>query len=196
MSDSRWYADLVCAAEYDRFSIVAFAPPEVQEAVEALRRQLPPSGRPIMAAHVTLKGTFVEPRDLDDIAREVDRVCAAAAPFTIAAGEIHVSSGPETGGVLLAVQPSDALMALHQELVAALRDRCETIYGMEITGTFRPHLTIVQQIPVAALAGAQDLVERASPRYTFAVTEAVLVGRRGGRQWEPLRTTPIGSTSR
>ncbi len=184
------------AADYDRFSIVAFAPPEVREAVEALRRQLPPSGRPIMAAHVTLKGTFVRPRELDEIAREVDRVCAGAAPFAIAAGEVHVSSGPESGGIALTVEPSEGLMALHRQLAAALRDRCETIYGMELTGTFRPHLTIVQQIPAAALAGAQELVARAAPRFTFPATEAVLVGRRGGRRWEPLRTAPIGSRGR
>lgn len=124
------------------------------------------------------------------------RPVSRSARSTGTAGEIHVSSGPETGGIALAVEPSESLMALHRQLVAALQGRCETIYDMELTGTFRPHLTIVQQIPAATVAGAQELVARTPHRFSFPATEAVLVGRHGGRRWEPLRAAPIGSRGR
>ena len=52
------------AEDYDRFSVVAFASPAVQDAVAALRQRLPPPGVSMLAAHVTIKGTFIQPTDL------------------------------------------------------------------------------------------------------------------------------------
>jgi 2'-5' RNA ligase len=179
-------------APYDRFSIVAFAPPEIREAVEALRQQLPPSGRPIMPAHVTLKGTFVEPGDLGQIADVVRQTCATASPITITTTGIHVFGG-EGGGVALAVGESEPLMSLHRLLVARLRGQCRTIYSMEgTTAAFHPHLTLVQQVPASVLDAARMLVERAALQCTFQAREASLVGRRGGTVWETLAAFPIG----
>ncbi len=56
------------AADCDHFAVVICAPPDVRDHVAAQRRQAPPSGRPMMAAHVTAKGSFVRPIDLDRIA--------------------------------------------------------------------------------------------------------------------------------
>ena len=183
---------MITATDYDRFSVVTFAPPDIREAVDALRRQLPPSGRPIMAAHVTIKGTFVDPVDLDEITEVIRGACAEAAPFDVTTSHVHTFSGPDAGGVALLVEPSDAFLALHRRLVEDLHTHCRTIYDMELTNTFRPHLTIVQQIPIGLVAGSRSLVEAAQSRYTFPATEAVLVGRRIGQAWESLRAMQIG----
>jgi 2'-5' RNA ligase len=178
---------------YDRFSIVTFAPPEIREAVDALRRQLPPSGRPIMQAHVTLKGTFVEPRNLDEIAAVIRRDCATAEPISIVTTGVQVFGG-EGGGVAFSVSESEPLIALHRRLVSDLRGLCNTIYSMEGEyGTFHPHLTLVQQLPAAVLDDARRLADRAGSEWTFPAREAALVGRRGGTAWEALLTFPIGS---
>ena len=180
-------------AEYDRFSVVVFAPPEIRVAVETLRRRLPPSGRPIMQAHVTIKGTFVEPRDLDEIASAISQACADAAPFRLATTGIRVFER-EGGGVGLAIQETEPFFALHQRLVADLGPLCRTIYEAELTGTFHPHLTIVQQLPAEAIEPARAAVEAANLLVEFPATEASLVGRRGGAVWETLQSFPIGST--
>lgn len=180
------------AAEYDRFSIVAFAPPEDRAAVDELRRRLPPSGRPILQAHVTLKGTFVEPGDLDKIADAIEKACADASSFPLTTTGIRVF-GREGGGIGLAIQESDAFFALHRRLAADLASLCRTIYEAELTNTFHPHLTIVQQIPVSAIEPARATVESANLHIDFPATEASLVARRAGQAWESLRSFPIGT---
>ncbi|HEU5314562.1 MAG TPA: 2'-5' RNA ligase family protein [Chloroflexota bacterium] len=178
--------------DYDRFSIVAFAPPDVRERVDALRRQLPPSGRPIMQAHVTLKGTFVEPYDLDVIVSAIERTCAAAEPFRLTTTGIRVFTR-EGGGVGLAIQEVEPFFTLHRRLAADLQPLCRTIYEAELTGDFHPHLTIVQQLPANAIDPARAAVEAADLHIDFAAEEASLVGRRNGQVWETLRAFPIGS---
>ena len=177
--------------EYDRFSIVAFAPPDVRERVDTLRRKLPPSGRPIMRAHVTIKGTFVEPVDLDEIARVIAQACAAATPFRLTTTGIRVFDR-EGGGVGLAIQETEPFFALHHRLVADLQPLCRTIYEAELTQIFHPHLTIVQQLPAEALEPARAVVEAANLHVDFPATEASLVARRAGTAWETLQSFPIG----
>ena len=180
------------AGDYDRFSIVAFAPPADRAAVDELRRRLPPSGRPILQAHVTIKGTFVEPSDLDQIADAIEKACAGAAPFRLTTTGIRVFDR-EGGGVGLAIQESDAFFALHRRLAADLGPLCRTIYEAELTNTFHPHLTIVQQIPASAIEPARATVEAANLHIDFPATEASLVGRRTGHAWETLQSFPLGT---
>jgi 2'-5' RNA ligase len=198
MSDARGArsddAPALDPTHYDRFSIVTFAPAEIRDAVDALRRQLPPSGRPIMQAHVTLKGTFVEPGDLAEIAKVIRRDCAEAAPISLTTTGVQVFGG-EGGGVALSIAESEPLMALHRRLVADLRVLCRTTYSMEgASGAFHPHLTLVQQLPAAVLEEARRLAEQAAFQWTFPAREAALVGRRGGTIWETLRAFPMGTT--
>jgi hypothetical protein len=56
------------ASDDDRFSIVAFASEPLRALIEDLRTRLPPSGRPILAPHVTVVRPFVAPSDLEPIA--------------------------------------------------------------------------------------------------------------------------------
>jgi len=180
------------AGDYDRFSVVAFAPPDIRETVDALRRTLPPSGRPILQAHVTLKGTFVDPQDLDEIATRVRQASAEATPFTISTTDLHLFSG-EGGALALMLDPPGALLALHHRLVEELRPLCRTIYELEGATAFRPHLTLVQQLSPDQLDAARPTVQQANLHVTFDATEASLVGRRIGRAWETLRAFPISA---
>jgi hypothetical protein len=98
-------------------------------------------------------------------------------------------------GVLFEVEESPPLTRLHWEMVEALKGLCVTIYYGEGIGVFTPHLTLVQQISPAEAEAATAVVQRLAPKYTFAVSEAALVGRRGGVAWETLATVPIGSAA-
>lgn len=184
------------AAEYDRFAVVAFAAPDIVDAVEEIRRQVPPSGRPILPAHVTIKGTFVEPLDLDAIAERIRACCADARPFTLRTGALHGWTDDRHGGAWLAVEESAGLTALHWRLVEELRDLCTTTYHGEDTGQFRPHLTVVQQIPAEQVGPTVARIERFDTAYTFPVSEAALVGRRAGIAWETIATFPLGPAVR
>jgi 2'-5' RNA ligase len=187
-------ADLDPAA-YDRFAVVAIGAPEVVAAVERVRQMLPPSGRPILPAHVTVKGTFVEPTDLDEIAARVGRACAESQPFALTTGAADIWSDEHGSGVLLHVESAPEGVRLHWQLVEVLKRLGTTIYYGEDIGVYTPHLTIVQQIPAAEAEAARALVERELPSFTFTVTELALVGRRGGLAWETLTMFPLGTAA-
>jgi 2'-5' RNA ligase len=179
-------------APYDRFALVAFGTPEVVEAVEEIRRALPPSGRPILPAHVTVKGTWIDPVDLDQMAERTRACCAAAEPFTLTTGALDVWADEAVGGVLFHVDESPALTRLHWQLVEALKDLATTSYSGEDTGVYTPHLTVVQEIPAEAAQAAIPAIERLAPGFSFPVSEVALVGRRGGTAWETIATFPLG----
>lgn len=177
---------------YDRFAVVAFGTPEIVAVVERVRRMLLPSGRPILPAHVTVKGTFVEPTDLGEIAARIGRACAGVEPFILTTGAVHVWSDERAGAVVLHAEASEHGVRLHWRLVEELKGLATTIYPGEDIGVYRPHLTIVQQIPAADAEAARAIVERELPSFTFTATELALVGRRGGLAWETVTTFPLG----
>jgi 2'-5' RNA ligase len=180
-------------APFDRFAVVAFGTPDVIEAVEEIRRALPPSGRPILPAHVTVKGTFVDPADLDQIAERARACCTQSRPFTLRTGGLNVWSDEAGSGVLFRVEESAELTRLHWQLVEQLQGLATTIYPGEDTGSYHPHLTVVQQIPAEAAEAAVPIVNQHAPSgFAFLVTEIALVGRRHGTAWETLTTFPLG----
>jgi 2'-5' RNA ligase len=183
------------ATNYDRFSVVIYAPPAVRDDVEELRRLAPPCGRPMMEAHVTVKGSFVHPTDLNEIAERTRLCCAAAQPFTITAPHWHFSGDAEQAIITLRVENTEPLDAFHWHLVREIKDLCVTDYFGEDIGFFRPHITLVQAFPPEEMAWALAVVQRHQPRYTFEAIEASLCGRRDGQTWEPLATFPLGSAS-
>lgn len=181
------------AADYDRFAVVMFAPGQVREQVAEIRRRVPPSGRPIMDAHVTVKGTFVEPTDLDLIAERVQQCCRAAAPMTLVARGIHFGGDERLAGFAVRVENSEPLEALHWQLVRALKDLGRTTYGGEDIGVFTPHLTLVQDIPTAGVPATLQVIQQLQPGYSFEAAEVALVGRRGGKVWETLAAFRLGN---
>ena len=187
-------APRVDPAAYDRFSVVAFGTPAVVEAVEQIRRALPPSGRPILPAHVTVKGTFVEPADLDEIAARIRACCAEARPFTLTTEALDVWLDEGGSGVLFHVEEEPELTRLHWRLVEQVKGLATTIYSGEDVGVYLPHLTVVQQIPAEDAKAAVPVIERlARVGFTFPVIETALVGRRGGTAWETIATFPLGT---
>jgi 2'-5' RNA ligase len=183
-------------AAFDRFAVVAFGTPEIVETVEQIRRQLPPSGRPILPAHVTVKGTFVEPSDLDEIVARVQRCCAEAQPFSLTSGVLHVWTDGSDGSVVCEVEASEEGVRLHWQLVEVLAGLATTTYYGEDIGVYTPHLTIVQEIPTPEAEAAVPIIERSLTGFTFTVTELALVGRRGGEAWETLTTFPLAAPPR
>jgi len=180
------------ASAFDRFAVVLFGSPEVIAAVEALRQTLPPSGRPILPAHVTVKGTFINPHDLARTVETLRAACAEFPPITLTADRCQTWSEGPFCGAWLDVAPSEPLSALHWRLVEELAAHGETIYPGESSGEFRPHLTIVQEIPAERIASVVATINAAEHHFTWTAPEVALVARRGGLAWETLTTFPLG----
>jgi 2'-5' RNA ligase len=183
------------AAAFDRFSVVAFGPPDVLEAVESLRGALPPSGRPILPGHVTVKGTFVDPLDLDEINRRIADCCAASADFALTAGRWQVRVDDEWSNCWLQVDDCPPMSRLHEALVAALAGLATTAYPGEAEGIYTPHLTLAQEFLPADADAARATLTAESPQFTFPVAAITLVGRRGGTAWETIRSYPLGTAA-
>jgi 2'-5' RNA ligase len=179
------------AADCDRFSVVIYAPPEVQDQVEEIRRLAPPCGRPMMPAHITVKGSFVRPTDLDLITERTRHCCEAAQPFTVEARRIQLWGDDRLAIFTLSVEASEPLSDFHWHLVREIKDLAVTDYYGEDIGIFSPHITLVQDFPTVEVPAALAAIKRFSPRYTFEATEAALAGRRGGTVWEPLAVFPL-----
>lgn len=181
------------AAALDRFAVVLFGAPDVIAAVQALRDQLPLSGRPILPGHVTVKGTFVRPRDLDWTVETLRSTCVEFAPIELTADRCQTWSEGVYCGAWLDVEMTDVLAALHWRLVDQLTDHGETIYPGEASGEFRPHMTVVQEVAAELIESVVATINATEHRFTWTAREVALVGRRGGQNWETLETFPFGS---
>lgn len=179
------------AAAFDRFAVVLFGSPDVIAAVEAIRQTLPPSGRPILPGHVTVKGTFIRPHDLTRTIETLRETCAEFAPVALTADTCRTWAEGSLTGAWLDVEQNEALSALHWRLVERLADHGETIYPGEASGEFRPHLTIVQELPGELEASIVATINAAEHRFSWTAHEVALVGRRGGLAWETLKTFPL-----
>lgn len=145
-----------------------------------------------MAAHVTVKGTFVNPINLGQTVETLKACCANAEPFVLTVEEPGQRSDERYVGAWLEPEPCAELVRLHWLLVAALAEHGETVYAAEIAGIYRPHLTLVEEVPAEQADVIRPTVERFPHRFTWRVTELALAGRRGGTTWETLATFPLG----
>jgi 2'-5' RNA ligase len=180
--------------DYDWFAVVAFAPKTVREEVEGIRAvwQSPP--RPMIPAHVTLRGTFDQVADLAAVLDAI-RACASKRPTgEIRANKRHVWRRDDRSTIVLLAEVEPAVESLHWDLLDAMRGLCApaSSYRDEETSPYHPHLTLVQNIDSSDEELALAAIERLGPAYTFTASDACVMGRRGGRSWETLATFPIG----
>jgi 2'-5' RNA ligase len=181
------------ASDHDRFSIVAFASEPLRSRIEELRTRLPPSGRPILAPHVTIARPFVQPSDLDAIAARVRSAAARARVMTVRAGDPYDHTHGAFASVGIAVVAPPELAALHARVEEDLADLCAPLDPREDRTAFHPHLTVVQQVDPAAVPTIRAGLDALGPIPAFELRAAALVGRRVGGEWETLAVAPFGA---
>ena len=168
--------------------------------VRRLRALLPPSGVPVMDAHVTVYGRFFD-IDPEDALTRLRHICRLHPPMmlraagleawfggpgptrTINASRIGLRHEPIEGGdapsvsLGLPVTSPTALRDLHLAVYSVLADAGAGDGAFGAPSTYGPHLTLVQEMPRADLL---DAVARVGPipSWTFEAREVVLMQRR------------------
>lgn len=100
---------------HERFSVVCFVDQKVNRLVEGLRREIPPRVA-VMPAHVTVKGSFVEPVSIPEIQARIEREAVRTGSIELQVQRLF--TGDRTIG--LSLLPTAELMTLHNGLFYAL----------------------------------------------------------------------------
>ena len=178
--------------QHERFSVVAFADEAVLATVDAIRREIPPRIA-VMPAHVTLKGSFIEPVSLATIEERIEHTAAQGTPLQVEVDRMY--SGEKHLG--LALVPGPDLVALHDSLFYALEDLVEDVYGDGPGEDYRPHLTVLYGLEPEERARAQSFLGPLELVRSIELREVSLVGRVGGAEdglWEVIGTWPMGGS--
>lgn len=159
---------------YDRYSVVLHAPREFAEMVREYRRAINYADFPT-APHITLLGDG-HVADVEEFSARVVRVASAHAPQRIEFADEPFEATDDGGYGGLAVVPRAGLLALRDDLLAAVTPLIsETGAGRP----FHPHLTLYQNAGPAQLGEALKVGPRFDTRVGFEATSVDVVGLSG-----------------
>ena len=167
---------------YAVYSCVAFATPEQQKEVQALRDAVK-AQRSMMPAHVTVKGTFCEIPSPDRIKALVRQVADTTQAFKAEfAGGIVPGPRYDTGegwaGV--AVRKTPPLVDLHERLCDTLAAVTTNAYGPESGDDYHPHVTVIHEpLPELKPIGKELVAKAKLTGSGFPVQEIWLMGHVG-----------------
>jgi 2'-5' RNA ligase len=174
---------------YTRYAVVLFMPEEDRRKVDALRTQLPlPTA--MIQAHVTVKGSFDSPEDLEDVRGRMRSIAGKTSLFEM---ELIELLWRKTGAGFR-VDVSREIQALHDALYDAIEPVSRNVYAPEAGDQFRPHMTVCQEMPEEAFEEAKRLAETLDIAHRSRVESMHLMGlvgpRHGGR-WEVVEEFPF-----
>lgn len=180
----------------DRFgySCYALVIPASQALIDLVAEVRQRSGmtRVAIPAHVTVKGTFVDIEDLDEIKRLVSAITAETPALYIS----FDGAAPvwwQAGGAL-GIPVSAPLQALHDRLVAAISPLGTAAYRDD---PYQPHMTFVQDLSPEELEKAKDLISRIDFGPGFLADAVDLMGRVGpayGGTWQRIEQFPLATS--
>ena len=180
---------------YTGYAVVVMMPDDVQRKVAAVRGQLT-IPVPMIPAHVTVKGTFVRPPDLDEIVRIVNAVADETAPLSIELQEQLLWGREGARTVAISVKSSLPVDGLHRKLFNAIQPITTNVYGREAAEGFHFHMTVYQEVDEPnhrkglALAAGLHLPDRVDAHSMCLMAR---IGPRGpGGEWHILQEFPCG----
>ncbi|MBI4218988.1 MAG: 2'-5' RNA ligase family protein [Chloroflexi bacterium] len=173
---------------YSCYAFVFPAPPDIAGKVAAIERA---SGmtRAKIPAHVTVKGTFHEIKDLDQVRALARGIIKGTGRFWISFEASALES--DSAGAGLAVEIRPEMERLHDALVTAFRPIATTVYPDD---PYKPHMTFYQDATEDGVKSAAALASRTEFGRGFEATVVDLMGRRGpafGGRWELIERFPL-----
>lgn len=176
--------------QYERFSVVCFADEAVSGVIGELRRLIPPRIA-VMPAHVTAKGSFIEPICLQTVQDRIADEARRSAPMQVQVHEVTI----RTAHVGLRMESSPPLAALHDGLFAALEDLVRDVYGDKPGAEYHPHMAVFYGLTPEDHSKALELTPALQQIRAVRLGEVSLVGRIGGSQdghWVEISSYPLG----
>jgi 2'-5' RNA ligase len=174
---------------YTRYAVVLFLAEEERRKVDTVRVHLPIPVA-MIPAHVTVKGSFDSPGNLDEVRRCVREVASSTRPFDVEL--VRVAVWGKTVVYEAAVSPE--IRTLHDALYDAIEPVTRNVYGDEAGERFRPHMTVCQELPAGAVEEAERLARALDIAKRFrigAMQLMALVGPRHGGHWEMVEEFPF-----
>ena len=151
-----------------------------------------------MPAHVTVKGTFVQPRSLDTVYAIVNSVARETRPFTIRLAHEMVWGEENARTLVISVPSSPELVNLHIKLYEEIEPISTNVYGrtgQEAVEDFRFHVTIYQGADEAnhrvgmGLVSALNLPESVEVKCLQILGRVAALGN--GHQWRVIQEYPF-----
>ncbi len=176
------------------YAVVILAPADVQREIELVRRQLE---IPIhmIPAHVTVKGTFINPPSVEEVGTIVEGVARATQAFIMETGEALAWGSENARTAVISVCSSDQLDDLHRQLFSSIEPTTTNVYGPERAEGFRFHMTVYQEVDEANHMKGQALVASLSVPERMAANSVCLMGRSGPRGprgvWHVIEEFPL-----
>src|SRR5262245_40051964 len=144
-----------------------------------------------MDAHVAVKGGFSDVRDLTAVLRAIGESVVGVNPFAVRTTEPRVLSRGASASIVLPVEESASLRALHGRLVEALAPHAIHQSEQDRPGGYTPHLVVVQDVAIEGIERSVRAVEGWRLNYFWTVRDVDLVGLRDGL-WRSLRVFRFG----
>lgn len=179
------------------FALVTYAPPQVSEAVDDIRRRYDPAFKDDIAPHITIKRPAVlnEPELLVGMSAAVGKAMQNVRPFQVDLVGYDVFRKKDNNVVFLKVAQEDPFCALHMTMADALETVLQGAGLDQYEGiAFHPHLTIGNALGDLELAVME--YELGTGNYTlnfsYNVTEIAMLSQPPGQPWQTLNTFTFG----
>ena len=192
--DSAGEQQVVDRFGHSGYAVVILAPEDIQGEIELVRRQLE---IPIhmIPAHVTVKGTFIDPPSVEEVSTIVENVAQATQTFVMRTGETLAWGREKSRTAVISVNSSDQLDDLHRQLFSSIEPITTNVYGAEKAEGFRFHMTVYQDVDEANHIKGQALVAGLSVPERVVANSLCLMGRSGPRgprgAWHVIEETPL-----
>ena len=178
--DSAGKQQVVDRFGHSGYAVVILAPEDVQHEIERVRRQLEVPIH-MIRAHVTVKGTFINPPSVEEVSMIVESVAQATQVFTMETGEAPVWGSENSRTAVISISSSDQLDDLHRRLFNLIEPITTNVYGHETPEGFRFHMTVYQEVDEANHMKGQRLVAGLNIPERLAAKGVALMGRSGPR---------------
>lgn len=177
---------------YSVYTVVAHASPEQARIVSEVRETVG-QARAVIAAHVTVRGTFHGIENLGEMRGLLRETAAGLQPgqveFDPTGWKLHAHDGDRYGCSMPCVT-TPALRSLHEGFDAVIRPRSRDAYG----DGYRAHMTLCQDCTREQAHQAEALVADLDFGTGFGFGTVELMGRIGpafGGGWTLIESLPL-----
>lgn len=179
------------------FALVTYAPPEVSEAVDDIRRRYDPAFKDDIAPHITIKRPAIlnEPELLSGMSAAVKQAMQNIRPFQVDLEGYNIFRKTDNNVVFLKVRDENPFCQLHMQMIEALETVLPGAGLDQYEGiAFHPHLTIGNALGDLELAVMEYELGSGNYRlnFSFELTEIAMLSQPPGQPWQTIDTFSFG----